>query len=62
MRRRFPDGSLLETRILGVILSVERSALADDDDPFTVLVVSGDVPARASVRGRHLAQPHAIPT
>lgn len=39
MRRRFPDGSLLETRILGVILSVERSALADDDDPFTVLIV-----------------------
>jgi len=39
MRRRFPDGFVLETRIVGLILSVERSALADDDDPFTVIIV-----------------------
>jgi len=39
MRRRFPDGFVLETKIVGVILSVERNSLADDDDPFVVTMV-----------------------
>ncbi len=39
LRRRFPDGFVLETRMLGVIMSVERSSLADDDDPFNVSIV-----------------------
>lgn len=39
LRRRFPDGMVLETKVLGVILSVDRTNVLDADDPFVITIV-----------------------
>ncbi len=39
MRRRFPDGFVLETKVLGLILAVDRANVAGADDPFVVTIV-----------------------
>ena len=39
IRRRFPDGFVLETRVLGVLLALERTTAKESDDTFNVNIV-----------------------
>lgn len=39
MRRRFPDGFVLENRIVGVLLSLERATAEESDDSFALTLV-----------------------